>query len=187
MQAETHEADAAVEEREAREAAESPVELEVPESSEDSAVEMEETHAEPPAVELKVFDSDGDGEDDFSRCQESVNRLYTASADAQFALFPRTVELLRSYLADRKLLASTEVDGGYYLFAHKFISDDEIKDMGHAIETIIAVGMDLPMRPRIKVALNDLRATVEQLEHSLGKLPEFLHPYVPSKPFGRHC
>ncbi|EGZ09577.1 hypothetical protein PHYSODRAFT_305062 [Phytophthora sojae] len=153
---------------------ESPMELEVPESSEESAVELEMSDSEQLAMELEVFDSDSDNDDDFSLCRELVDKLQNESdATHQLVVFPQTVAVLRSYLLDRKHL---EVDE--YLYAHKTFTDGELTEMGCAIETIASVGMDLPRQPRVKMALNDLLTLVEQLEHTLGELPTCLDPYV---------
>ncbi|KAE8984642.1 hypothetical protein PR003_g23247 [Phytophthora rubi] len=153
--------------------AESPIELEVPESSEESAVELEMPDSEESAMELEVLDSDSDSDDDFSSCRELVTKLQTGNDATQLLVLPQTVMQLRSYLIDCKHF---EVDE--YLFAHKSITDAELKEMGHAIETIVSVGTDLPRRPRVKMALNDLLTIVEQLEHTMGELPALLYPVV---------
>ncbi|POM59545.1 hypothetical protein PHPALM_31705 [Phytophthora palmivora] len=152
--------------------AESPIELEVLDSSDESAMELEVSDTEELATELEVPDSDS--EDDFSFCVELVANLQSANALSQLAEFPAVVELLRTYLLDRKHLTVVDLDG--YLFAHKRITDEEADEIGHAIETIIIIGMELPMRSKVKLALRDLLAIVEQLKLTLGGLPTFLCP-----------
>ncbi|KAG7377523.1 hypothetical protein PHYPSEUDO_011516 [Phytophthora pseudosyringae] len=159
---------------EADEIAEFPIELEVLESSEESSVEPEMSDSEESAIELDVPDSDS--EDDFSPCVEMAAKLQNASAADQLVGFPAVVEQLRAYLLDRKHLTVTELDG--YLFAHKRITDEEADEIGRVIETIIGVSVVLPVRPKIKLALYDLLAVVEQLECTLGGLPTFLCPAV---------
>ncbi|KAG6582848.1 uncharacterized protein IUM83_17364 [Phytophthora cinnamomi] len=163
---------ATMDEAEMSQVVESPMELEVLESSEESAVDLEMSDSEQSAMELEVLESDSDA-DDFSLCQELVTKLQNGNDATQLAMFPQTVAQLRLYLLECKHL---EVDE--YLFVHKRITDKEFKEMGRAIEALVDVGMDLPMRPRIKMALNDLLTIVEQLEHALGELPAFLLPVI---------
>ncbi|KAF1781364.1 hypothetical protein GQ600_8154 [Phytophthora cactorum] len=110
---------------------ESPIELEVLESSDSEQSAL--------AIELDVPDSDS--EDDFSPCLQLVAKLQNSSTADQLVKFPDIVEQLRSYLLDHKHLTVTELDG--YLFAHKRITDEEADEVGRAIETIICVGMTL--------------------------------------------
>lgn len=135
---------------------------------------MEMSDAEEIAIDLDVPDSDSD--DDFSPCKELVTQLQSANTMNQLAKFPVVVEQLRSYLIDHKHLTVTELDG--YLFAHKRITEEEADELGVAIKIIIAVGMALPIRPKIRRALSDLQAVVEQLECLLDDLPAFLRPVV---------
>lgn len=114
---------------------------------------------------------DSESDEDFVPCQELVTELQKAKVSTQLVRFPAAVDQLRTYLFDRKYLTVAELDG--YLFAHKRITDEEVNEIGHTIEKIISVGMKLPMRPKIKLALYDLLAIVEQLELTLGELPEF--------------
>ncbi|KAG3186294.1 hypothetical protein PC128_g13021 [Phytophthora cactorum] len=153
---------------------ESPIELEVLESSDSEQWAVEISDSEELAIELDVPDSDS--EDDFSPCLQLVAKLQNSSTADQLVKFPDIVEQLRSYLLDHKHLTVTELDG--YLFAHKRITDEEADEVGRAIETIICVGMTLRPRPKIKQALSGLRALVEQLECTLGELPVFLRPVV---------
>ncbi|KAF4037711.1 hypothetical protein GN244_ATG10156 [Phytophthora infestans] len=158
----------------AQDTIESPIELEVLDTSDSEQSVMEMSDAEEIAIELDVPDSDSD--DDFSPCKELVTQLQSANTMNQLAKFPVVVEQLRSYLIDHKHLTVTELDG--YLFAHKRITEEEADELGVAIKIIIAVGMALPIRPKIRRALSDLQAVVEQLECLLDDLPAFLRPVV---------
>ena len=124
------------------------------------------------AMELEVPDSESD--ENFSPVHDTVTRLEKARISIQLIMFPAAVDQLRAYLIDHKYMTVIEVDG--YLFAHKPITDEEAREIGCTIETIISVALKLPMRPKIKLALYDLFATVEQLELTLGKLPGSLRP-----------
>uniref|UniRef100_A0AAV1UQE6 FRIGIDA-like protein n=1 Tax=Peronospora matthiolae TaxID=2874970 RepID=A0AAV1UQE6_9STRA len=119
------------------------------------------------AMELEVPDSESD--EDFSPVHDTVTRLEKARTSTQLIMFPAAVDQLRAYLIDHKHMTVVEMDG--YLSAHKPITDEEAREIGCTIETIISVALKLPMRPKIKLALFDLIATVEQLELTLGKLP----------------
>ncbi|KAL4147609.1 hypothetical protein PRNP1_011363 [Phytophthora ramorum] len=153
--------------------AESPMELEVFESSEESAVELEvELSDSESAMELEVFDSDSD--EDFSPCLDMATKLEKAEKTTQLIEFPVAVKQLHSFLVDTKHLTIDDLDG--YLFAHKRITDEEVDEIGRAIMSIVSVGLNLPLRPTIKLALYDLHAIVEQLELTLGELPAFLRP-----------
>jgi hypothetical protein len=163
---------------------ESPLELEVFESSEESAVEVDLSDAEEVAMELEVPDSESD--DDFSPCVEMTTKLSKARAAVRLAEFPVVVEQLRSYLLQCKHLTTADLDGEY-LFAHKRITSEEAEDMGRAFKTVINVGISLPRRPRTKLALHDLLDTIETLELTLGALPEVLRPYVKLKPKSNCC
>ncbi|RMX63709.1 hypothetical protein KXD40_004857 [Peronospora effusa] len=150
---------------------ESPLKLEVKDSLGIIAVKLEVPELTELALELEVPDSDTD--DEFSPIQELVAKLEKVKGSTQLVRFPAAVDQLRTYLFDRKYLTVTgEVDG--YLFAHKHITDEEANVIGHTIEKIISVAINLPKRATIKFALYDLLATVEQLELTLGELPEFL-------------
>ncbi|KUF95603.1 hypothetical protein AM588_10005519 [Phytophthora nicotianae] len=151
---------------------ESPIELEVLESSDSEHSAMDMSDLAELAIELDVPDSDS--EDDFTPCMELVAKLKDANTTDQLAKFPVVVERLRSYLVDHKHLTVTELDG--YLFAHKHITEEEADEIGRAIEIIICMGMALPLRPKIRRALSDLLAVVQQLECMLGELPVFLRP-----------
>ncbi|ETP21196.1 hypothetical protein F441_05213 [Phytophthora nicotianae CJ01A1] len=153
---------------------ESPIELEVLESSDSEHSAMDMSDLAELAIELDVPDSDS--EDDFTPCMELVAKLKDANTTDQLAKFPVVVERLRSYLVDHKHLTVTELDG--YLFAHKHITEEEADEIGRAIEIIICMGMALPLRPKIRRALSDLLAVVQQLECMLGELPVFLRPVV---------
>ncbi|RLN48180.1 hypothetical protein BBJ29_000265 [Phytophthora kernoviae] len=152
---------------------ESPMELEVLESSdEESAIELEVPDSDESALELDVLESESD--EDFPSCLEVAIRLRKAGDVTQLKEFPAIVEQLRSYLQNKKHLTVAELDGP--LFAHKNITSAEVSEVGRAIESMISVGMRLPLRPQIKSALAILLATVKQLELTLGELPAFLRP-----------
>ncbi|CAH0515429.1 unnamed protein product [Peronospora belbahrii] len=153
---------------------ESPIEMEVNESPSEVAANLEASGLTELAVELEVPDSESD--DEFSPVQEIVAKLQKAEFSTQLVRVPAAVDQLRTYLFDRKYLTIAAADG--YLFAHKRITDKEINEIGYTIEKIVSVTMNLPKRLRIKLALCDLLATIEQLEFTLGKLPEFLRPAI---------
>ncbi|GMF11206.1 unnamed protein product [Phytophthora lilii] len=158
--------------------AESPLKLSLMDSSEEdeplglepeadeSPMELEADLDETP-MELEVPDSDSDT--DFTPFQERLKKLQKANAATQLIEFPSVVEQFRDYLFKEKHMTVAELDG--YLFAHKRITEEEVDEMGRAIETLISVGMNLATRPKIKLALFDLLAAVEQLEQTLGALP----------------
>ncbi|KAL3672604.1 hypothetical protein V7S43_001899 [Phytophthora oleae] len=150
---------------------ESPLELEVFES-EESAEEIDMSDAEESAIELDVQDSDVD--DDFSSCMELVLKLQDARGAVQLTHFPLAVKQLRTYLLEKKHMTVTDLDG--YLFAHKRITDEEADEIANALAITINVGMALRVRAKIKLALYDLLAIVEQFECTLGGLPAFLCP-----------
>ncbi|CAI5737640.1 unnamed protein product [Peronospora destructor] len=147
--------------------------LEVNNSLGKTAVKLEVLELTELALELEVPDSDTD--DEFSSIEEVVSKLQKVKDSTQLVRFPAAVDQLRTYLFDRKYLTvAGEVDG--YVFAHKCITDEEANVIGHTLEKMISVAINLPKRATIKFALYDLLATVEQLELTLGELPEFLRP-----------
>ena len=151
----------------------SPIKLEINDSLGKIAVKLEVSELTELALELEVPDSDTD--DEFSPIQDLVAKLQRAKRSTQLTRVPVAVDQLRTYLFDRKYLTvAGEMDE--YLFAHKCITNEEANVIGHTIETIISVAINLPNKATIKFALYDLLATVEQLELTLGELPEFLHP-----------
>ncbi|CAI5745586.1 unnamed protein product [Peronospora destructor] len=151
----------------------SPIKLEVNNSLGKTAVKLEVSELTELALELEVPDSDTD--DEFSSIEEVVSKLQKVKGSTQLVRFPAAVDQLRTYLFDRKYLTvAGEVDG--YVFAHKCITDEEANVIGHTLEKMISVAINLPKRATIKFALYDLLATVEQLELTLGELPEFLRP-----------
>ncbi|CAI5714385.1 unnamed protein product [Peronospora destructor] len=151
----------------------SPIKLEVNNSLGKTAVKLEVSDLTELALELEVPDSDTD--DEFSSIEEVVPKLQKVKGSTQLVRFPAAVDQLRTYLFDRKYLTvAGEVDG--YVFAHKCITDEEANVIGSTIEKMISVAINLPKRATIKFALYDLLATVEQLELTLGELPEFLRP-----------